>query len=381
MASTGLSSPYAVPVPHRVTVLPGDGVGPELVAATRRVLAASGAILEWEEQTVGLAAVAAGRPALPDDVVASVRRNGVALKGPLATPPGAGFRSLNVALRRRLGLYAQVRPSRSRAGVPSRYAGVDLAILRETTEDLYAGFELDAQHKDTVELLAWLAGRGLRLPAGAGVSLRPTTAAASARVASFALDHAASRGHDRLTVVHKATVMRSTDGLFLATVREVAASHPAGLTIDDLSVDVAAAELVRRPDSFGLLLMPNLYGDVLSDLAAALVGGIGLASGANYGDGVAMFEAGHGTAPRHAGRDRANPLGVLLSGVLLLHHLGEHLAAQRVDRAVDRVLADGTYVTADLRAADDDRPPVGTQAMADAVVAAMDEPPADRTAG
>lgn len=364
------AAPVARPA-HVVTVLPGDGIGPEVVRATQRVLAASGARLEWEEHVAGVAAVAAGRPPLPPELVESVRRNRVALKGPLATPADAGFRSVNVALRRTLGLYAQVRPSRSRPGVPRAQAGVHLAVLRETTEDLYAGYELDAGHPDTDALLAWLADRGLVLPAGAGLSLRPTTWAASVRVARFALDHAVAAGFARVTVVHKATVMRSTDGLFLAAVRAVAAEHPAALPVDDISVDAAAAALVRRPQDFGLLVMPNLYGDVLSDLAAALVGGIGLAAGANHGDGVAVFEAAHGTAPRRAGRDRANPLGLLLSGVLLLRHLGETTAADRVDRAVDRVLADGRQVTADLRAVDDSRPPVGTQAMADAVLAAM----------
>lgn len=358
---------------HRVTVLPGDGVGPQLVACAREVLNASGARLDWEEHPVGISAVAAGGEALPQEVLHSIRRNRVALKGPVATPRGAGFRSVNVALRRALDLYVQVRPSRSRVGVASQHPDVDLHVLRETTEDLYAGYELPAHEPVTEELLAWLAARGTVLPAGTALSLKPTTYEAAARAARFALDHAVASGLHRVTVVHKAAVMRATDGLFLEAVRDVAAEHAGGLEVDDLSVDAAAAALVRRPQEFSLLLMPNMYGDILSDLAAALVGGIGLAPGANYGDRVAVFEAVHGTSPRHTDQDRANPLGVLLSGVLMLRHLGERMAADRVERAVERVLTDGRAVTADLRSEYDPTPAVGTRAMTDALLRAIED--------
>ena len=358
-------------MPTAVTVLPGDGIGPEVVAAACEVLDATGVGLQWEHHHVGAAAVAESGSALPDSVLESVRRNRVALKGPVATPREAGFRSVNVALRRALDLYVQVRPNRSWPALTGTSPGVDLHVVRETTEDLYAGHELAAHHPDTVELLQWLAARGIELPAGTAVSLKPTTYEASARAARFALEHAVAVGAGRVTFVHKAAVMRSTDGLFLAAARDVARDYETVVEVDDLSVDAAAAALVRQPQSFGLLFMPNMYGDVLSDLAAALVGGIGMAPGANYGDGVAVFEAVHGTAPRRAGAGTANPLGVLLSGVLMLRYLGEVGAADRVDRAVTAVLADGRALTADLRHRDDPRPPVSTGAMTEALLVAL----------
>lgn len=360
---------------HQVTVLPGDGAGPELVAAARRVLDGSGARLAWEEHQVGAPAVAVGRPALPPEVLASVRRHGVALKGPVATP--AGMRSVNIGLRRALDLYVQVRPSTTRPGVPGARPGIALSVLRETTEDLYAGIEFAPGAADTETLLNWLRQHGTDIPAGSGVALKPTSAVAAARAGRFAARHAIGCGAPRLTVVHKAAVMPGTDGVFRDAAMVAAREAAPGLTVDELSVDAAAAALVRHPARFGVLLMPNLYGDILSDLCGALVGGLGLAPGANHGDdGVAVFEAVHGTVPRHAGRDTANPLGLVLSGVLLLRHLGESGAADRVEQAVDAVLADGRHVTADLRADGDSRPAVGTTAVTDAVLRAMDAQPA-----
>lgn len=355
---------------HRVTVLPGDGSGPELVAVARRVLDASGAALVWEEHRVGVQAVAAGHPALPEQVLESVRRNGVALKGPVATP--RGMRSVNIDLRRALDLYVQVRPAVARPGVPTARDGVRLDVVRETTEDLYAGIEFGPGQAATDELLGWLRERGIDLAAGTGLALKPTSAAAVRRAAVFAAHHAVAAGTERLTVVHKAAVMPGTDGVFRDVALSAARECAPGLAVDDLSVDAAAAALVRRPQSFGVLLMPNLYGDILSDLAGALVGGLGLAPGANHGDdGLAVFEAVHGTVPRHAGRGTANPLALVLSGVLLLRHLGLVAAADRVEEAVDAVLADGASVTADLRAPDDPRPPASTAEVADALVRAM----------
>lgn len=351
-----------------VTLLPGDGIGPEVVGATCRVLAAAGARLAWERHDVGATAVASGRPALPEEALASVRRHGVALKGPVATAPGSP--SVNIGLRRALDLYVQLRPASTRPGVPLARSGVALTVVRETTEDLYCGIELGPGDPLTAVLAAGLRERGVHLAPGTGVALKPTSYAAAYRAARVAARYAADRG-GRLTVVHKAAVMPVTDGTFLAAARAAAQDEAPGLAVDALSVDAAAAELVRRPGAFGTLVMPNLYGDVLSDLAGALVGGIGLAPGVNLGDGLAVFEAAHGTAPRSAGKDRANPLGVLLSAVLLLRHVGDEAVADRVEAAVDAVLADGTAVTADLRDADDLRPAVGTRAMADAVVAAL----------
>jgi isocitrate dehydrogenase (NAD+) len=349
--------------------MPGDGCGPDLVAATCRVLAAAGAGLSWDRRELGVRAVAQGRPPLDADVLASIRSNGVALKGPVSTPPG--MRSVNIGLRRALDLYVQVRPVRSRPGVPGARPGVTLSIVRETTEDLYAGIELAPDDPLTTELTAGLAARGVRLAPGTALALKPTSYAAAARAARFAARHAIASGARRLTVVHKAAVMPATDGLFRTAAVEAAREVAPGLAVDDASVDAVAAALVRHPQDFGVLVMPNLYGDVLSDLAGALVGGVGLAPGANHGEGAAVFEAVHGTAPRYVGQDRANPLGVLLSGVLLLRHVGLDAVADRVEDAVERVLVDGTCVTADLRAPDDPRPAVGTRAMTDAVVQAL----------
>lgn len=351
------------------TLLPGDGSGPEVVDAACRVLAAAGARIAWERHEVGTAAVAQGRPPLPDEVLESVTRHGVALKGPVSTP--AGMRSVNIGLRRALDLYVQVRPVRTRPGVPAAREGVALSVVRETTEDLYAGIELAADDPLAVDLAAGLAARGVHLAPGSALALKPTSYAAAARAARFAARHAVEVGASRLTVVHKAAVMPATDGTFLAAALEAAREVAPDLRVDAASVDAVAAALVRRPEEFGVLVMPNLYGDVLSDLAGALVGGVGMAPGANHGDAAAVFEAVHGTVPRYAGQDRADPLGVLLSGVLLLRHVGQDAAADRVETAVDAVLVDGSAVTADLRAADDPRPPVGTRAMADAIVSAL----------
>ena len=344
-----------------VVVLPGDGSGPELVRAARRVLDASGADLRWEVHEVG----ATAEEPLGEAALAAVRRAGVALKGPVATPPGT--RSVNLRLRRELDLYVQVRPARTRPGVAGAYPEVDLVVARETTEDLYAGVELPAGDPDTERVLALLRARGADLAEGSALAVKPTSATASARAARAAARWAADHGIDRLTVVHKAAVMPATDGLFLEAATSAAADEAPGLHVDAMSVDAAAAALVRRPGRFGLLLMPNLYGDVLSDLAGALVGGLGLAPGANLGDdGRAVFEAVHGTVPRQAGRGTADPLALVLSGAMLLRHVGEVAAADRVERAVDALLADGSVLPRDL--VPDGRPAAGTDEVADALV-------------
>lgn len=351
----------------RVVVLPGDGIGPEVVAATQEVLEATGLPFEWDVREVGLRAYEEGGDALPSPVVDAIRTCGVALKGPLATPVDAPFRSVNVALRRALDLYAQVRPVVTLPGAPSRYEGVDLAVVRETTEDLYRGVEVLPGTQDAEELLDWLAARGHDLPPGTGLSVKPVSAAASRRAISAAVAYARRTGRRRVTVVHKAAVMRATDAVFLAEGRALADEND-DLVVDALAVDAAAAHLVRDPGAFEVLVTLNSYGDVLSDLAAALVGGLGVAPGMNLGDGVAVFEAAHGTAPRRAGQDRADPFAMVLSAALLLDHVGRPEEGQRVRRAVADVVRDGTDVTDDLRAADDRRPPVGTRRAARAVV-------------
>ncbi len=351
---------------HLVTLLPGDGIGPEVTGAACQVIEASGAHVSWEAFEVGMPAVRRGGDPLPNAVVESVRRNGVALKGPVTTLP-AGLRSVNVALRRTLDLYCQARRCRSVPGVPSRYSGVDLVVLRETTEDLYAGVEVESG--DGAErVIASLGARGATVPTGAGLSIKYTSEAAARRMVHFALAWARRNGRKRITVVHKATVMRATDGLFLAAAREIA-QEEGDVELDDCLVDSLAAQLVRCPERFDVLVTSNLYGDILSDLGAGLVGSVGLVPGANFGDGVALFEPGHGSAPRHAGHDRANPIGTILSGAMMLRHLGELEAARRVEDGIARVVSEGRAVTYDI--AGPHRQVVGTAAFADAVCVAM----------
>jgi isocitrate dehydrogenase (NAD+) len=340
-------------MPLRVTLLPGDGVGPEVTAAARRVVEAAGVDVEWDVHEVGTVAWERDGVALPEPVITSIRERGLALKGPVATPVGAPFRSVNVALREALGLEVGIRPNRR--------IGVD--VVRMNTEDLYAGIEVEAGSEEAARLRA-LAPRGL--PDDAAFALKPLSRSAALRVARAAFEHAEAAGHDRVTAVHKATVMPRTDGVFLEAVREVARDH-ASIACDDRLVDTACAELVTRPERFAVLVAPMLYGDVLSDLAAALGGGLGLAPGANLGDGVAVFEAVHGTAARLAGRDVANPTAAVLSAAMLLRHGGETEAAERIERAVDAVIADGTQVTYDLTSSRNEGAAAGTTAMTTAI--------------
>jgi isocitrate dehydrogenase (NAD+) len=358
-------------VAHRVTLIPGDGTGPELVAAAQRVLEAAGAELEWDVQQVGTVAAAHGGNPLPGAVLDSIRENGVALKGPVSTLRGTGFRSVNIALRRSLDLFAQVRVCRSFPGVPSPCGDLDLIVMRETTEDLYAGIEYEAGSADGGSLVEWLAAHDHPgLPADSALSIKPISPAASCRIFEFAFDYARRNGRRKLTAVHKATVMKFSDGLFLQKGREAAAANP-DVEFDEWAVDSLALQLVRRPEDFDLLVAPNLYGDILADLGAGLIGGIGLVPGANYGDDAAVFEAAHGSAPKYAGQNKVNPTAMVLCGAMLLRHLGEHSAADRVEAATRAVIAEGTHVTYDLRPQRDDPRAAGTAEVADAIIERM----------
>jgi len=315
-------------VAYRVTLIPGDGTGPELAAALETVIAASGVAIVWERHDAGAAVLARSGTPLPDEVVASVRHTKVAIKGPITTPVGSGFRSVNVALRKELDLYADVRPARSLPGVASRFTGVDIVVVRENTEDLYAGIEREVAD-------------------GVAEGIKLITRAASERVVRFACEWARAHGRRRITAVHKANIMKLTDGLFLRTAREVAAAYP-DLEFDDRIVDNLCLQLVQTPERFDVLVAPNLYGDIVSDLCAGLIGGPGVAPGANFGDDCAVFEAVHGSGPDIAGRDIVNPTAFLLSGALMLAHLGETAAAARLTEAVTAVIAEGRSVTRDL---------------------------------
>jgi isocitrate dehydrogenase (NAD+) len=333
---------------HRVTLIPGDGIGPELAEATRGVLEATGVAFEWEVVDAGEAVVERYGTPLPDHVLDSIRRNRVALKGPITTPVGEGFRSVNVTLRQALGLYANVRPARSMEGLDTRYEGVDLVIVRENTEDLYAGIE-HMVGPDAAE------------------SIKIITRAASERIARYAFEYAIANGRRRVTAVHKANIMKMTDGLFLESCRTVAAAYEGRIAFDDRIVDNMCMQLVQKPELYDVLVLPNLYGDIVSDLAAGLVGGLGVAPGANIGTEAAVFEPVHGSAPKYAGLDRSNPTALILSGALMLRHLSETAAAERVEDAVRTVIAEGRTRTYDLGGT------AGTAAFGAAVAARVAE--------
>ena len=353
---------------HSVTLIPGDGVGPELAEATRRVIDASGAAIEWEVQEAGLAVIEAEGTPLPERVLESVRRNKVAIKGPITTPRGGGFRSVNVALRKVLDLYACLRPCKHYAGVRTRFEDVDLVVVRENTEDLYAGVEFEEGSAEAKQVVGLAGGR---IREDAAISIKPISAFASERIVEFAFRYAKENGRRKVTAVAKDNIMKATDGLFYRTAREVAKRYEGQVEYDEWLVDAMCMQLVQKPELYDVMVMPNLYGDILSDLCAGLVGGLGVAPGANIGEDVAVFEAIHGSAPKYAGQNRMNPTALILSGVLMLRHLGEGEAADRLEKAVAAVIAEGKDVTYDLKPNRDDPTAVGTKEMGEAVVRAM----------
>jgi len=353
---------------HRVTLIPGDGTGPELTEATRRVLEATGVDFDWDVRQAGVEVMEEAGTPLPEETLESVKANGVALKGPITTPIGTGFRSVNVALRHELELYACLRPCKSYRGVRSRYEDVDVVIVRENTEDLYAGIEYEAGTEAAERVIAMLNGlQTKQIVAGSGISVKPMSAAASERIVRFAFEYARANGRRQVAGVTKANIMKFTDGLFLSVFREVAGDYP-DVASREVLVDALTMQLVQRPEEFDVLVLPNLYGDIVSDLTAGLVGGLGVAPGANIGEHAAVFEATHGSAPKYTGQNRVNPTAMILSGKLMLEHLGERDAATRLESAVAGVIADGERVTYDLKPTRDDPSAVGTAEFADAII-------------
>jgi isocitrate dehydrogenase (NAD+) len=338
-------------MPYRITMIPGDGIGPELAEATRRVLDASGVEFDWVIVDAGADVMERYGTPLPEHVLESIRQTKVALKGPITTPVGEGFRSVNVTLRQALNLYANVRPALSIKGLETRYENVDLVIVRENTEDLYAGIE-------------HMVGRD------AAESIKIITREASERIARYAFDYAVRNGRKTVTAVHKANIMKLSDGLFLESCRTVAAEYEGRVNFEDRIVDNMCMQLVQKPELYDVLVLPNLYGDIVSDLAAGLVGGLGVAPGANIGTEAAVFEPVHGSAPKYAGLNKSNPTALILSGVLMLRHLGETAAAQRVEEAVRSTIAEGREVTYDLGGS------TGTSQFADAVIRRLEGAPA-----
>jgi isocitrate dehydrogenase (NAD+) len=353
---------------HRVTLIPGDGTGPELTEATRRVLEATGVDLDWDVRHAGVDVMEEAGTPLPEETLASIKDNGVALKGPITTPIGTGFRSVNVALRHELELYACLRPCKSYPGVRSRYADVDIVVVRENTEDLYAGIEYEAGSGDAKKVIDTLnALQAKQITPESGISVKPISAAASQRIIRFAFEYARDNRRRQVAGVTKANIMKFTDGLFLSVFREVASDYP-DVESREVLVDALTMQLVQRPEEFDVLVLPNLYGDIISDLTAGLVGGLGLAPGANIGEHAAVFEATHGSAPKYTGQNRVNPTAMILSGKLMLDHLGERDAAARLEAAVAAVIADGERVTYDLKPTRDDPNAVGTSEYADAII-------------
>jgi isocitrate dehydrogenase (NAD+) len=358
-------------MPYTVTLVPGDGTGPELTEAARRVLEATGVEFTWDVQQAGVDVMESAGTPLPAETLESIKRNGVALKGPITTPIGTGFRSVNVALRHELGLYACIRPCKSYVGVRSRYEAVDVVVVRENTEDLYAGIEFESGTDDARAVIEFLNGRQPKqIRARSGISIKPLSPEGSERIIRYAFEYALANGRNRVSCITKANIMKYTDGLFLAVFREVAKDFPEIQPWETL-VDALCMGLVQRPEEFDVLVLPNLYGDIVSDLTAGLVGGLGVAPGANIGTEAAVFEATHGSAPKYTGQNKVNPTAMILSGKLMLEHLGERDAAKRLEDAVAAVIAEGTSVTYDLKPTRDDPSAVGTSEYADAIIARL----------
>ena len=353
---------------HRVTLVPGDGTGPELTEATRRVLEATGVEFDWDVQEAGVDVVESAGTPLPDATLASIRQNGLALKGPITTPIGTGFRSVNVALRHELGLFACLRPCKTYPGVRSRYESVDVVIVRENTEDLYAGIEFTAGSAEAHRVIEALNGmQPKRISESAGLSIKPISPEGSERIIRYAFDYARQHGRRAVHCITKANIMKHTDGLFLAVFREVAKDYEDVEPRENL-VDALCMGLVQRPEEFDVLVLPNLYGDIISDLTAGLVGGLGVAPGANIGPDAAVFEATHGSAPKYTGQNKVNPVAMILSGKLMLEHIGEPGAAVRLEKAVADVIREGKSVTYDMKPSRDDPTSVGTSDVADAII-------------
>jgi isocitrate dehydrogenase (NAD+) len=356
-------------VAHKVILIPGDGTGPELTEATRRVLEATGVEFDWDVREAGADVMEKhGRNPLPDDVLDAIRETGVALKGPITTPVGGGFRSVNVALRKSLDLYGQVRPCKTYPGVRTRFEDVDLIVVRENTEDLYAGIEYEQGSPEANELIEWIKSKGGKLAhEDAGISIKPISITGTRRIVQFAFDYARRNGRRKVTAVHKANIMKFSDGLYLRVAQEVAAEND-DIEFDERIVDNMCMQLVQRPEEYDVLVLPNLYGDVVSDLCAGMIGGLGLAPGANFGEGIAIFEPTHGSAPKYAGQNKVNPMAQMLSGMLMLRHLEEQEAADNLEAAIAEVIRESKSVTYDMKPSRDDPTAVGTSQVADAII-------------
>jgi isocitrate dehydrogenase (NAD+) len=356
-------------VRHIITLIPGDGIGPEVALAAKRCIEATGVDITWEQQQAGQEAIEKSGKPLPDSVLDSIKRNKVALKGPIITPIAEGYRSVNVQLRKELDLYACLRPCRYYAGTKSRYNNVDIVVIRENTEDLYAGIEFQIQQESTQEVINIIEKlKNVTLRKDSALSIKLISEFGSERIIRFAFEYASNFGRKKVTAVHKSNIMKFSDGLFLQNARKIAKEFEGKLVFEEILVDNLAMQLVLRPQHFDVLVLPNLYGDIISDLCAGLVGGLGLAPGANIGQDIAVFEPAHGAVPKYAGQNKVNPTATILSGALMLRYIKEDQAASRLEEAVKEVIKEGKSVTYDLKEDRNDPTAVGTQEMAEAII-------------
>jgi len=354
---------------YNITLIPGDGIGPELTDAARRCVDSLGLDIKWEVMEAGLDAIEKYKTPLPAHTLDSIRKNRVAIKGPITTPVGTGFRSVNVELRKTLDLYACLRPCKTYKGVRSKYDNIDLVIVRENTEDLYAGIEFEEGLKDTNDLIATLEKMSKKkIKPLSAISIKPISAEGTKRIVKFAFEYALKNNRKKVTAVHKANIMKFTDGLFLEAAREVAKGYEGKIAFEDRIVDNMCMQLVQKPEDYDVLVLPNLYGDIISDLAAGLIGGLGVAPGANIGDDIAVFEPTHGSAPKYKGMNKTNPTAIILSAVLMLKYIGEEPKAKVLEDAVASVIREGKFVTYDMKEKRGDPAAVGTKEMAEAII-------------
>jgi isocitrate dehydrogenase (NAD+) len=359
-------------VGYPVTFIRGDGTGPEISEAVRRVLEGTGVEFEWDWQDAGADVYEEEGTPLPDRVIESIRERRLAIKGPITTPVGSGFRSVNVALRKELDLYACLRPCKAYEGVRTRFPETDIVIVRENHEDLYAGVEFELGKPETAELRKFIEEKeGTSLREDIGVTIKAISVTGTKRIVREAFEYAKSYGRSKVTAAHKANIMKFTDGLFLKTAREVAEEYP-DIEFEDRIIDNLCNQLVSRPEEYDVIVLPNLYGDIVSDLGAGMIGGLGVAPGANVGDECAVFEAVHGSAPKYKGQNKVNPMALMLSGVMLLRHIEERDAADRLENAIADVIREGDSVTYDMKPSRDDPSAVGTSDVADAIIEKME---------
>jgi isocitrate dehydrogenase (NAD+) len=353
---------------HKITLIPGDGIGPEISEATKRVIDATEVQIDWDIQDAGVDVYEKEGSPLPDRVIESIKKNGVAIKGPVTTPVGTGFRSVNVTLRQTLDLYACVRPCKSYKGTRTMYDNIDIVIVRENTEDLYAGIEFKKGEDDTLELIDFVAKKTSReISRNSGISIKPISVEGTERIVRYAFEYARDNSRKKVTAVHKANIMKHSDGLFLEVARDVSKSYT-DIEFEDRIVDNMCMQLVQKPELYDVLVLPNMYGDIVSDLCAGLIGGLGMAPGANIGEKGALFEPTHGSAPKYKGLNKVNPFAMMLSGVLMLNHIGEREAGDRLNKVISDIIEEGKDVTYDMKPNPDDPSAVGTSDVADAII-------------